>query len=293
LLKKITITITLLLLLSACSINYDKQLKISATTWIGYTPLFYAKAKGWLEPLNIKLVTISSLAENMYLYRAGNSDAFVGTQYEYGILNNEIKSLKPIMMFDKSYGGDLIMSNQSIEMLQRTSFPINTYLELDSVNNILLQDFIAKYNIKDKTINYINKDQSTIKLLKNDTNKPTLIVTYLPYNIVLKKNGFKEIASTKDSLDLIVIDAMFTKLEVFHQHKEQFIELKKLVDKSIQVLKENPKEFYEKIKPYMNKLDYHSFRDSTHDIKWINQDLNNNLKDRLNKSNFPTRDLIK
>lgn len=289
--KKILIFITLLFLLSSCSSDYDKRLKISATNWVGYAPLFYAKAKGWLEPLNIKLVNISSLAENMYLYSAGNSDAYVGTQYEYGILSKDMKSLRPIMMFDRSNGGDFVMSNFSIEQLQKSTLPLDAYLELDSVNNTFLQDFISKYKLSEKIINYINKDQATIKLLQNN-NKPTLVVTYVPYNFTLEKNGFMEIASTKNSLDLLVVDAMFTKIEVYHEHKQQFVELKKLVDRGVLALKKDPREFFTAIKPYMIGITYDEFEDTLNDIEWINSAMSNDLRERLNRSGFPTRDLI-
>ena len=290
-LKKIIILIATLLLLTSCFSDYDKRLKISATTWIGYIPLFYAKEKGWLKPLNIKLLHVSSLAENMYLYRAGNSDAYVGTQYEYSILSQDMKSLTPIMMFDRSDGGDLVMSNLSIEELQNTTTQIDAYLELDSINNTILKDFLAKYNLEDKNINYINKDQTQIKLL-NASMKPTIVVTYIPYNLSLEKQGFKELASTKDSLDLLVVDAMFTKTEVFNEHEKQFLELKKLVDKSIDAIKQNPREVYETVKPYILDMSYDDFTHSLGDIIWINKDVSRELKMRMNETNFPTRDLI-
>ena len=290
-LKKIVFALALLLLLTSCSSDYDKRLKISATTWIGYSPLFYAKEKGWLKPLNIKLINISSLAENMYLYKAGNSDAYTGTQYEYNILSQDIKTLKPIMMFDRSNGGDVVMGNVSIEELQNSTVEIDAYLEIDSINNIVLEDFISEYNLKDKKINYINKDQSQIKLLRSNT-KPTLIVTYVPYNITLKKNGFKELASTKENLKLLVVDALFTKIEMFDEHKQQFVELKKLLDRGVEALEKNPQEFYETIKPYMLNVSYKEFQEIINDIEWINKNLSDELKKRMNKTNFPTRDLI-
>lgn len=290
-LKKILILFTTLLLLTSCTSEYDKRLKISATTWIGYIPLFYAKEKGWLEPLNIKLLHVSSLAENMYLYRAGNSDAYVGTQFEYGVLSNEMDSLKPIMMFDRSNGGDIVMGNISIEELQNTASHIDAYLELDSVNNTLLKDFISKYKLEDKNINYINKDQTQIKQL-NASTKPTIVVTYIPYNLALEKQGFKELASTKGSLDLVVIDAMFTRTEIFNKHIKQFTELKKLVDKSVDIIQKDPKEVYETVKPYILDMSYEDFKHSLSDIIWINKDISNELKERLNETDFPIRDLM-
>ncbi len=71
--KIIILCFSILLLFTSCSSKYDERLKVSTTNWIGYLPLIYAKEKGWLKELNIKLLTVSSLAENMYLYKAGNS----------------------------------------------------------------------------------------------------------------------------------------------------------------------------------------------------------------------------
>lgn len=122
-LKKLVLIITTAFLFISCSSDYDKKLKISATTWVGYTPLFYAKEMGWLEPLNIKLLNVSSLSENMYLYKAKNSDAYVGTQYEYNILSKENSSLVPVMLFDRSHGGDIIMSNILLEELMAAADP--------------------------------------------------------------------------------------------------------------------------------------------------------------------------
>jgi len=112
---------TLLFLLTSCSSEKQEKLEISTTTWIGYSPLFYAKEKVWLKPLNIKLMHVSSLSENMYLYQAGNADAYVGTQYEYNMLIKKEPSLIPVMLFDRSNGGDVVMSNLSIEELQKST----------------------------------------------------------------------------------------------------------------------------------------------------------------------------
>lgn len=292
-LKKFLFFVMVLLLFVSCSSEYDKKLKVSATTWIGYAPLFYAKEKGWLQELNIKLLNVSSLSENMYLYKAGKSDAYVGTQYEYGILSKEYPSLKPIMMFDRSYGGDVIMSNSSIKELQNELGSIDAYLEMDSINYTLIKDFINKYELQNKDINYINKDQAQISLLdSNNMDKKIIIVTYVPYNKQLEKSGFKEIASTKDGLDLFVVDAMFTKKQVLNEHNKQFIELKKLVDKGIDILNSDPKGFYDVIKPYMLNMEYDEFKNSLKDIVWINKELSPELKSRMRQSNISTRDLI-
>lgn len=290
----LTISLFLSLIFTSCEYKSDKKLKISTTTWVGYTPLFYAKEKKWLEPLNIKLLNVVSLSENMYLYKAGNSDAYVGTQYEYSFLSQEDKSLLPIMMFDKSYGGDIVLGNLSIKEFQDTQEEIDAYLEMDSINSILLQDFIKIYKLENKKINYINEDQAYISSIDyKNVIKPTLIITYIPYDNILKKHGFKELSSTKDGLDLLVVDAMFTNKKVFMENRDRFLALKNLVNKAIINLNENPKEFFDTIKDYLPNTNYEEFKSSLNDIVWINTNMSEELINRLRQSDFPTRDIIK
>lgn len=292
-LKKLLLIITTAFLFISCSSDYDKKLKISATTWVGYTPLFYAKEMGWLEPLNIKLLNVSSLSENMYLYKAKNSDAYVGTQYEYNILSKEDSSLIPVMLFDRSNGGDMVMSNVSLDELKEGNGTIDAYLEMDSINFTLLEDFIKQNGFEGREINYINQDQAYISTLKSSSMKgPTMIVTYSPYNSDLQKKGFMEIASTKDSFDLLIVDAMFTTTEVLQRHKKQFEELKKAVDMAVVELQKNPKQYYEKIKPYMLNMNYDEFIKSLDNIIWINDGISSELKERIKDDNFPVEDLI-
>ena len=106
----VLILFLLSILTTGCERSREEPLKISVNSWIGYTPFFYAKAKGWLDPLNIKILNVVSLSESVYLYQSGNAHALTGTQYEYELLTNEDDSLIPIMLLDRSNGGDLIMS---------------------------------------------------------------------------------------------------------------------------------------------------------------------------------------
>lgn len=291
--KKFVFLLFVVLSFSSC-VEDNKKIKITTSTWIGYAPLFYAKEKNWLEPLNIKLLNVVSLSENMYLYKAGNADAFVGTQYEYNFLLQEDKTLIPIIIFDKSNGGDMILSNLTLDELSKINKEIDAYLEIDSVNSILLNDFIRSNNLQDKKINYINEDQSNISRLKaNEINNPTIIVTYTPYNNILEKNYFRELSSTKKSDDLLIIDGMYVKKDFYYENKETFVKLKKLVDDSIINLQNNPKEFYNTVKPYLTNISYEEFLSSLNDIIWLNKDIPTNILEKLDNSNFKTKDLIK
>lgn len=291
-LKKSIFLLFTIFIFTSCSIQENKKLKIATTSWIGYTPLLYAQEKGWLEPLNIKLLNVVSLSESMYLYKGNNADVYMGTQYEYNFLAQKIESLIPIMLMNKSNGGDLVMSNFSVDELQKTEQEIDVYLEMDSINSILFEVFIKKYNLENKQINYINKDQAYISELKN-INKPTVIVTYVPYNKILEKNGFKSLETTKNNYDLLVIDGMITTKETLNENKKTFLELKKLINKAIENLQNDPKEYYETIKDYLIDTNYEEFSESLNDIIWINKNIPEKIIENLSNKNFPTRDLIK
>ncbi len=290
--KKILFSLAIILSFTSCSLENKEKIRISATTWIGYAPLFYAKEKGWLEPLNIKLLNVVSLSENMYLYKAGNADAYVGTQYEYNILADKTNSLIPIILFDKSNGGDVVMGNVTIQELQNLNSSIDVYLEMDSINSILFEEFVKKYNLQTKQFNYINKDQAYISRLSNLEN-PTIIITYVPYNISLEKNGFKELASTKNNNDLLIVDALFMQKDKFLENKDTFVKLKKLIDESIVDLEKDPKAFFETIKAYLPNTNYEEFLSSLDDIIWLNKDISEKIIEKLSNHNLPTRDIIR
>ncbi len=288
-----TILFSILLLFSACSTPTDNQIRLSTTTWIGYTPLFYAKQKGWLDEINIKLINVVSLSENMYLYQGGNSDAYCGTQYEHAIMKDTIPSLIPIILFDRSNGGDIIMSNQSIQTLQNSEKPIHTYLEMDSINYTLLQDFLTKFKIEESRIVYMDRDQAEISSIHNtEPDQLTLIVTYIPFNTTLEKNGFTEILSTKNGLDLLVVDALFTRKEFLESHKQQFLALKQLIDEAILVAQKEPEKFFTTVKPYMNGITYEEFLHSLDDIVWINSTSDPQLLERMRQASFPVKELL-
>ena len=281
--------------LVGCDSKKDDRLVISCNSWIGYSPFYYAKEQGWLERLNIKLINVVSLGESMGLYDVGKSDAFTGTQYEYSIMKIKDKDLQPVMLLDRSYGGDMIFSNKSIKEIQNSDSKIDAYLEMGSVNSLLLKYFLEEYHIEKSRINYINKDQAIIENLKSTKlkSKTVLIVTYSPYDIRLKSNGFHEIACTENGLTLVVVDALYTNKKMYKTHENKFLELKKAIDNAIEVMHKDPKKYYEVVKPYLKGYTYDDFLLSLKQVKWINKEISKELKQKLDSIEFPTEAIVK
>jgi len=280
-----------LLLTQGCTQQKGQEIKIATNSWIGYAPLFYAKEKGYLKELNMKLITSVSLAEASNIYEMGQADIVTTTQHEYFALKTITHDIEPIVLLDRSYGGDMVLSNKSLKALKEAK-KIYAYLEIDSINLEIVKDFIAFTNLDKSKIIFTNKDQDKIQSLSNDTSKTMLIITYAPYNIKLETKGFKEVASTKDEGSIVVIDALCAKKSLIKNQSKRLKALKKILDKSIKAIQSNPKETYLLVESYLQNISYAEYLDALEKIRWINKP-EKNLLDVMKKLNYSTKDIIR
>lgn len=282
--RKYLVGLFIVISIVGCSApTQESKITIGVTNWIGYSPLFYAREKGWLKKEGIELIQVSSLAENVQLFEHNFINIMAGTQYEYETLLEKYSSLKIIKLIDRSDGGDMILSNKSIEELEKSKL-IHAYLEINSVNRLMLEDFMQHHNISKDRVQLHNKSQDTIdsEALSLETNSIT-IVTYIPYNFKHIEHGFKEIVSTKNNLEIFVIDGIMAKKETLKTYRFEIMQLKKYIDSAIEIANKNPKAYYDVVKGHLG-ISYEEFSESLSDIKWINKDRSNKLKTRLLKS---------
>jgi NitT/TauT family transport system substrate-binding protein len=258
-----------------------EPLKVAVTTWVGYLPLFYAQQKGWLQKSNIEIIKMSTLTEGMMLFDSHKATVFGGTQYEFNMIADNHTKLAPLLFVDKSFGGDMLLSNKTIAELKK-SHTIHTYLEVDSVNKLMLEDFLKKYKITLDQLKLYNKSQLYTENLKNDKTRDILVVTYHPFDMTLKKNGFTEILSTRNGMDIVVIDALFAEETVIHGRATQTQALVDNFTKAVDALESDPKEFYEVIRPYTVEYNnYNDFMIAINNIKWLNKQVDSELLERL------------
>lgn len=267
--KKVLLVLIFTLLFSACSSENDKEIVISTNSWIGYAPLFYAYEKGYLEKLNIKLVNNASLAEAANVYNVGKADMVTTTQHEYNSLKNSMKDIYPVILIDRSNGGDMILSNFSIDRLHKSKKNY-VYLEVDSINQEMIKDFIQNNNFDMDKFTFIDKDQQQIQDITYSTDTAKIIVTYTPYNLSLLKKGFHEIASTKGLDSIIVIDALCTTKNLLTHHKARLTKLKHIIDKSIKEMQEDTRGSHKLIAKYLSDIEYLDYVNSFKTIAWLN-----------------------
>jgi len=250
----------------------DETITISTNQWIGYTPLFYAYEKGYLKELDVKLINSVSLAEAADIYRVGQANMVTTTQHEFNALRDDTHNIVPVILLDRSNGADMVLSNRSLQEL-KDSKKIYAYLEVDSINREILKDFIKNNNLNENNFVIINKDQEQIQNVnfKKLHNRDLLIVTYTPYDAPLKEQGFKEVASTKNIDSIIVIDALCSTKELRKNKEEQLLRLKKIIDKSIDEITQNPRQAHKITAKYLSNISYAEFTSALKNIKWINK----------------------
>jgi len=295
-LKKLFSIILLSVFFIACSPQDKKEIVISTNQWVGYTPLYYAYEKGYLRKLNIKIINSVSLAEAADIYRMGQANMVTTTQHEYNSLKESTNNIVPVILLDRSNGGDMVLSNKSIAELQKAE-KIYAYLEIDSINQEIIKDFIKNNALDINKFVFINRDQKQIQDIDYDKEKKEkkniVIVTYIPYNITLKKRGFKEVASTKSIDSIIVIDALCASKEIVKNERERLLSLKKIIDKSIDEINENPKATYDLTRKYLSNISYKDYLESLEKIKWINKP-SPELLDFINaKYDYPKENIFK
>ncbi len=246
-----------LFLLFGCTHKIKKPMVLSANLWIGYAPLYYAYEKDWFRENGIKFVTTISLGQTLEYYKKGSFDLFAGTNYEYMEAKKVVKDLVGIKILDISKNGDLIYSNKTIDELKKSQ-KIDVYLEVKSINSMLLDKFTERYGLKKGQLNLINNridSNIKMKMKKNSI----IIVTYKPYDKNLKKVGYKVVA-TAHSLKFTIFDALFVSQKYISKHREKITKLKNLFDKALEVLRKNPYDFYMTINKYFYYKTFAAFK---------------------------------
>jgi len=283
------IIVIVMLILSGCSWQTTEPLRISVNLWTGYSPLYYLKQKGLLKAEHMKLVTVVSLSENKQMYLSGFSDVFTGTQYEYKAAKKQFPSLEPQILMDRSNGGDMVMANCDFETLKKTP-KVDVYMEIDSVNKAVFDDFIAYHKLDRSRFHLINMNpyaSSNLKMLP----EPTLIVTYNPYDVKLKQQGYHTVDSSKN-LQLFVMDALYADAETVKAYQKELTALSRLIAKALDVLKHDPKAYFTTINPYFKYKDYNAFVEALKGITWIYADRSPFLLKELKDHNVSTNSLL-
>jgi NitT/TauT family transport system substrate-binding protein len=273
-----------------CGNHNESKLRISLNSWIGYSPVYYVKEKGWMDS-EIEFHSVVSLEESVKMFQAGITDGFCGTQYEYRHSNLLKESTVPAILIDISKGGDVVLSNFDITDKDTLEGSIDVYLEIQTINSVIFQKFIEKYDLGGCELNLKNTNQFNISKLQPDADK-LIIITYEPYSTGLIKKGFTQ-AADSESLNMLVVDGIFFKTEKYAQRQSLLKKLRLNLDRALDVLKNDPMEYYITVLPYLDGLTYDEFFESLGEIEWVSGEIGDSLKKGLDVIGMPYDKVLK
>lgn len=264
----------------------DRQIRISANPWVGFTPFIYAQEMGWVDEKRFKFLWQVDLSENASLYERGLTHGFTATQYELKHIKSN-KHLKPLFLIDRSYGADAVVSNLPIEELLNYDGEIEVYLEMASINEDLFKAFVTENNLGNLKFKRINTDQQTITKLKWKY-EPVIALTYSPYISQLTNSGFKVIASTATLKTFDVIDGLYIDVRHLDGRMDDFEELEDIFYKAKDVIEKDPKGFYAVVQNYLDGQSYDQFMESIKQIEWVNDTNRKELIEKLESQQVDT-----
>ncbi|WP_294947516.1 hypothetical protein [Sulfurivirga sp.] len=255
--------------LAGCDRFGSEPLTVSVNAWIGYAPLVYADSRGWLAPLNVRLFTTVSLGESLTLFETGTAMAFSATQYEFHLARRDVPDLVPAILLDRSNGGDGVVGNRTLAQLQRDTGPIDVFLEADSVNREVLDQFVRQHGLTNRKLVLHDQDQMRNTELDPARPAPTLVVTYSPYMEQMVRKGFRLLASTRD-LSLLVVDGLFVRRPLLQARLEQFRRLKQVVDRAIDDFRARPETVFPHVREFLAIKNVAELKTAMAGIEWIN-----------------------
>lgn len=283
-----------ILMLSSCSeVEKEPPLVLSTNQWIGSAPLYYAHAMGWLEEANIQMLLTNSIDENLQHYNSGAADIVTGTAHEYRRLKSNHPDLTPILVYDRSYGGDVVLSNRTVSQIRQSSEKIDVYVEKDTVSEEMWNYFWIENNLSKQHFTLHNRKQHEIeKLRTSPLSTPAIAVTYNPHDLILRQQRFFELASSKNDR-YVIVDGVYVSSKIAAQHPEQMKALQDAIGKAVRTYHHNPKAFYEIVKPYLGNLSANEFALMIRNIQWTqDHKLTPEMLQQLQRNHFPTQDLL-
>ncbi len=278
--------------LAGCTsqVKEEKKIQFVVSNWVGYSPLLYAYEKGMLDDMDIELIITNSLQSSLLMFKKNSYDGIASTQRELCIINNKALDKEvfiPLYIFDRSYGGDAILSNIPKNRLFGENFEyINIFLEKDSVNEVLFEGLKRLKDWENTQFKLHNINQYNLARLDFtlDPAAPNLIITYEPYLTLLKQKGFHLVESTKND-KLLVFD--FLSIREGLWDKEEIKKLQVILQRAERELQKDTEAFYNTVKLYFEEMDYGEFKESLDGIKFnSDKDTNKQMVEFMEKENL-------
>ncbi len=191
----------LLPLLAGCSAP-EEPFRVGTNIWIGYEPLYLARAQGDDDDTPIRLVAMSNATEVQRAMRAGMLEAAALTLDEVLVLRQDDLDLRVVLVMDFSNGADVLMARPEITSLEGLRGR-RIGVESSAVGAVLLQGAleVAGLEIDDVELVHLAVDYHERAYMQGEVDA---VVTFEPVRTQLLNAGAHTLFDSSRIPDRIV-----------------------------------------------------------------------------------------
>lgn len=154
---------------------------VGIVTWIGYAPIYVAKAKGYYEEfgLNLDLKVFNSGSEAIAAFTADQVDGLSLVPSEAVTLAANNKDYRVVYVVDTSDGGDGILARNSIKTIADLKGK-SIAVEVGGVSHFFLLEALAEAGLSESDVTLINLTPDAAAAAYQ-AGKADVAVTYAPF----------------------------------------------------------------------------------------------------------------
>jgi len=231
------------------SIHQD-VLKIGTHIWPGNSLFYLAKDKGLFIKNNLEseLISLEKDEDRIKAWESGQVDVLNVTLDTAIQLRDRISDLKILTVLNRSFGGDAIIANPSINSIKELKGK-RIGLEKGWAGHFFLLYVLNKFGLSSKDVKIIDTKGSDIgsAIISNQIDAGVLWEPWL--SKAKEFSGAKILATTREYP--VVYDVLVVKEKVYKKEKKEIEKLDKIWEQSIEIFKKNKSEAVKTMASYL------------------------------------------
>ncbi|BCD68843.1 ABC transporter substrate-binding protein [Nitratiruptor sp. YY09-18] len=244
--KKWSILLIIVIFMAGCSKQYQPTIRLGLVSWIGYSPLYIAEAKGWL-PKNIRIVDFPSNYDIIDAMKLDTLEASSLTLDEMLMHHKDLADYRAIWLIDYSNGADALLAAPNIKNLQDLKGKRVAY-EPQSVQEFLLERALQKAHLSynDIILKPVKYDQVLQAWNRHEIDAAA---TFEPLKSDLYRQGMHTVFDSSQIPYEIVYLLVVKKSEL---DRDTIAALIKAYNKGLRFIRRKPSDSYEIIGHYLH-----------------------------------------
>ncbi len=244
--RLVVCTLALVCAVAGCTPRYQAPLTVGTNTWIGYEPLYLARALGYYDEHAIRLVELGSTSQALDALRTGSLDAAAVTLDEALLLQEEGVDIVVLWVLNISAGADTLLARPTITTLADLRGK-RIGVEQSAVGAYMLDAALQEAGLgaTDITIVPLPVDEH---LAAWDSQAIDAVVSFDPVRQRLLGQGAVELFTSRD-IPGQVVDVLIAQRSSLHSRGAALAQLVDGQQRALQYLATQPQAAWQKMAP--------------------------------------------